>query len=84
MFGRHREREYDDDNGETVANMNVEGMPWYKPPSPEGEQEPPPRLTGRETFSLIVNAMLAGLAIALIFIAAAALLILFCTTVWLR
>ncbi|MFA5561700.1 MAG: hypothetical protein WDA00_03590 [Eubacteriales bacterium] len=42
-----KKKEYDDDDGRTIANMNVEGMPWYQkrahddtpadPQSPAGE-----------------------------------------------
>lgn len=26
-----RKRDYPDDDGHTISNMNVEGMPWYEP-----------------------------------------------------
>jgi len=83
MFLKSKGKRPDDDSGETIANMNVEGMPWYRPPRGENEETPPPRLSRRELLSLILNAMLAGLAVALVFVAAGALVILFCTNIWL-
>ena len=39
-------RIYDDDDGHTIANMNVEGMPWYAPENPSlGEKDAPERPT---------------------------------------
>lgn len=32
---RKNKKVYDDDDGRTIANMNVEGMPWYV----EGDEE---------------------------------------------
>ena len=28
---RNTKKQYADDDGRTIANMNVEGMPWYQP-----------------------------------------------------
>lgn len=28
-----KKKKYDDDDGRTIADMNVEGMPWYTPKS---------------------------------------------------
>ena len=58
----------DIDDGRPIANMNIEGMPMDK----------------RETRAFIANALLAALAIGLVFIIAAALFLLFCTKVWFR
>lgn len=69
------------DDGRSVANMNVEGMPWYVEEEPE-EQLPP--MSRRETRAFLANALLATLAVAAVFLAAAALFILFCTKVWFR
>ena len=93
-------RQYDDDDGRRIADMNVEGMPWYdggtkhlfrnnrKPGSvgadSEGQGTPPEPLTKKETRSLIWNALLAALLIGGIFAAAFALLILFCVFVWFK
>ena len=59
---------YNDDDNRVIAPMNVEGMPWHqkgsKPQNSENKQIEP--LTKKETFSVVMNAILAGLAIALI------------------
>ena len=32
MFGKNKKKKhYDDDDGRTIVNMNVDGMPWYQP-----------------------------------------------------
>ena len=31
-----------EDDGRTIANMNVEGMPWYQEPSPDALPEDTP------------------------------------------
>lgn len=52
-------------------------------PESHSENDPEPEtLTKEETRSLAVTGMIAGLAIALVFVAAAALFIWFCTSVW--
>ena len=33
---RKKERYVEEDDGRSFANMNVEGMPWYRPPQ-EGD-----------------------------------------------
>ena len=38
-MGRKKPREIPGDDGETVVNMNVEGMPWYVPKKRTAEQE---------------------------------------------
>ena len=32
---KKEKRVYDDDDGHVIANMNVEGMPWYRKETPE-------------------------------------------------
>ena len=79
-------KNYADDDGRVIANMNVEGMPDYSPHQPlsdsNGQELPPP--TKAEMRSLMANAVLAALAIAGVFILAMFLFILFCTEVWFR
>ncbi len=72
------------DDGRPIANMNVEGMPWYAREEDADGQESPPPLGRRETRRFIANALLATLAVAGVFLLAAALFILFCTKVWFR
>lgn len=71
-----------------VADMNVEGMPWYKkkeegtssPENPLLQQEPLPL---KATWKLIGTSMFAALFIGGIFLLAFFLFLLFCTNVWL-
>ena len=60
---------YDDDDGRTIANMNVEGMPWYdraqRNRTETGELKPPMDRTQRRATMFAV--VLAALLIALVF-----------------
>jgi len=83
-----------------IADMNVEGMPWYtgdKSPrtlrarrkelkasgNNQNDMNSPP-ISNKESMHLMANAVVAGIVIALIFIGAAFLFLLFCQYVWLR
>ena len=69
-----RPKEYDDDDGRTIADMNVEGMPWYQADRKRMSraqaradlQEKIDRgeaLTRRETLRYTFYAVLAGLTV---------------------
>jgi len=84
MTGKEKIRDWDD--GSTIADMDVEGMPWVsrrirKLPSLSTAD---PNLTRRETRKLIVNALAATLLLASVFAVAGLLFILFCLLVWLK
>jgi len=83
-----------------IADMNIEGMPWHVKSFADrfrgtghklgraqtmdiGDRNMPP-LSGRETWSLILNAVAAALLIGLIFLGAVLLFILFCVYIWFR
>ncbi len=75
------------DDGRTIANMNVEGMPWYS------EQKNKPENKGKNDFTDLTlkekRAMMRGILGAALLIAALFLLvfflfILFCSYVWLK
>lgn len=73
----------------TVADMNVEGMPWYrpelKPKDAQGAKNPhPTRMTSRETFHWTLGALGAGLLVVAAFGLAGFLFIEFCIHVWFR
>ncbi len=80
------------DDGRTIADMNVEGMPWYLP----GEEKGPavkerensafsaPSMTDEELKSYRWAAVKAGLFVALVFGGAFALFLAFCDFVWFR
>ena len=73
------------DDGRTIVDMNVEGMPWYVPreerPATDREKEP---LTREELRMYKWAAVKAGLFIALIFALVFGLFIAFCVYVWFR
>jgi len=82
-----RKREYDDDDGRVIANMNVEGMPWYRPDNlkkKEDSSSEPVKLTREEKRAYRAGAMKAGLVLCLIFSVAYGLFILFCDLIWFR
>lgn len=51
-MSKRKKKKYDDDDGRTIADMNVEGMPWYTPRSDKkvSEEDKPTR---KETFAMI-------------------------------
>ena len=78
---------HDDDDGRVIANMNVDGMPWYQ----RSERQMWGRskhssdfsdLTKEETREIVKGALKASLLIAGIFILAMLLFILFCLYIW--
>lgn len=83
-----KKKEAFEDDGRTIANMNVDGMPWYTEAKPlypakkEREKTALDELSRREAFKVSFNAMLAGLVVGLIFVGLALLFILFCVFVW--
>lgn len=67
-----------------IANMNIEGMPWYtssKPVYKKSEDSIEP-LGKKETKNLIFSSMAAALFFGLIFIFVFFLIILFFTIIW--
>lgn len=86
-----RRKEYADDDGRTIANMNVEGMPWYAPNTPQSERakaesdkEPALELTRTEKRALTGGTLKAALLVWLIGVGIFGLFILFCYFVWFR
>lgn len=87
---KKKKRAFEDD-GRTIANMNVEGMPWYTEAKPLYEKpeylqrsSELENLNKHETFKLIMNSVLAALLVGGIFIGAAFLFIVFCVQVWFK
>ena len=72
------------DDGEPVADMNVEGMPWFtlKPHDKTGSGSTP--MSKEETRAYAWASLKAGLLIALIFGTVFFLFLLFADYVWLR
>lgn len=83
------QKQYDDDDGRVICNMDVEGMPWHNKRArrqasavqavPQGEQ-----LTDAEARQYTFHAVLAGLLIVGVFALTWVLVILFCINVWFR
>ena len=78
------------DDGRTIANMNVEGMPWYSPGSHQAGSEKKEKtkgevlLTKEESRCYTWGAVKAALLVTGVICAGIALFILFCVTVWFR
>ena len=88
--------QYDDDDGRTICNMDVDGMPWQKNilrpevkvndengEAAEAIVQQPVILTNKETRMFAFNGILAGLVVALAFAAFMILFTFFCTKIWL-
>ncbi len=64
-----KRRVYEDDDGRTIADMNVEGMPWYdrarRDRTEDGKPKPPMDRSQRR--ATIFAVVLAALLIALVF-----------------
>ncbi|MGN1348227.1 MAG: hypothetical protein ACI4VI_04720 [Acutalibacteraceae bacterium] len=72
------------DDGRTIADMDVEGMPFQgrklTPHKKNTDSADTPQLSPKEQRQLVVSGMLAGVLIASVFIIAAAVLILILVT----
>ena len=86
MAEEKRRKEEPEDDGRTIAKMNVEGMPWYTPPGPDAQsrREDGLEMTREERGAYIWAAVRAGLLIFLVFAVVFFLFLLFCTKIWLR
>lgn len=76
------------DDGRTIADMNVEGMPWYNPAAKKAGTDASKNelasLSGKETAAMIKGVMAAALLVAVIFIVVFLVFILFCKFIWLK
>lgn len=79
-----KERIYADDDGRTIADMNVEGMPWYRPKAMQDKLNALATLSKRETRFVIFGALRAGLMIAGVMSLTIVLVVLFCLHIWFR
>lgn len=79
------------DDGRTIANMNVEGMPWYNPTLSDAfskNAETPDvvkvsdDLTLKEKMAMTKGVLLAGLLVGGVFALGFTIFILFCVFVW--
>lgn len=88
--------QYSDDDGRTIVNMDVDGMPWHDRAVRSAEKQEREharaqqrmiygdRITPREARRYTMYALLAALSIVLVFAAVWGVMILFMTQVWLR
>jgi len=60
-------RTYDDDDGRTIADMNVEGMPWYDRSRRRGRTGDAFRPDPAQRRSLILGVLAAVLLVTLVF-----------------
>ncbi len=71
------------DEERVIVNMNVEGMPGYRPERPEAQMPSSGEMMSKkETRQFMLTATLTGLLVAAIFSAVLILFTLFCTQVW--
>ncbi len=84
MARRKRPRLPEGDDGKTIVNMDVEGMPWYLQRKNQAQGEGKEPLTPEQLRAYRWAAVKAGLAVALVFGAVFALFIAFCDFVWFR
>ncbi|NLX76744.1 MAG: hypothetical protein GXZ01_05120 [Clostridiaceae bacterium] len=81
-----RKKAYDDDDGRVIADMNIEGTPWYVKESHLQDNSPSEEYIPdmKATFHIMRGALTAGLLIGFVFIAAFFLFLLFCMKVWFK
>ncbi len=86
MFHRKNKREYDDDDGHVIANMNIEGMPWYRKEEKwHVKDKQDPKYDKKETWYIILGTVKAALMIAGAFLGVFFLVILLmCIVSWIR
>ena len=80
-------QEPEEDDGRTIVNMNVDGMPWYVPDRhfPGDEAGGPHyQMTKEEQRMYTIAAVKSALLIVLIFAVVFALFIAFCDFIWFR
>lgn len=79
-FNKKRKKEYADDDGRTIANMNVDGLPWYQPNKEENDKKKRRmqelKVTRQEKWAMIKGAYLAYLPMLLCILSAFAIVML--------
>ncbi len=82
-------KQYDDDDGRVICNMDVPGTPWHdkrvsREQKAEGRINYAPAITRSEARRYTFHSLLAGLVVASVFSLTWVLFVLFCTLVWFR
>ncbi len=83
-----RERLPEGDDGRTIANMNVEGMPWYRPETPDrppvSDSGSKDELTKKQVRMYTASALKAALLVASVMSLGLVLFAAFCVFIWFR
>ena len=79
-----RKKTYDDDDGRTIANMNVDGMPWYLEKREKQPEQEKIELTKEEGRAMMAGILKATLLVTLAFGVGLTLFILLCDLVFFR
>ena len=81
-----KKKTFDGDDGRVVANMNVDGMPWYMRNETQqiSKDNDLSDLSKGETWEIVKGTVKAGLLIGGVFFVVFLLFILFCVFVWFR
>ena len=81
---RNNNRLPEGDDGHVVADMNVDGMPWYSPRKKNRPESGQNMLSEFETRIAMWGALKAALLVCAVFCAGIILFVLFCLKVWFR
>ena len=84
-----QKKQYEDDDGRVICNMDVEGTRWHDKDLRRREQAARnlpsvEQMTRSEVWRFTGSAVLAGLVIVMVFSVTWVLFILFCTEIWFR
>lgn len=74
-------KHYDDDDGRVIANMNVEGMPWYRRESSDSDSHGS-ELDRADTRKVIWGVMKVTFAFLAVFSAIMVLVVFIMTRIW--
>lgn len=77
-------KERNEDDGRTIAPMNVEGMPWYTPGESKPDNPDAEPMTRRQAWRYALYSVGASLVIVGVFGTVGAAFIWFCINVWFR
>ncbi len=86
---KYKPKQYDDDDGSVVCNMDVDGMPWHDKrvqleETSTRENVQGDQMTKSEARLYTWYSVLAGMLVVLVFSATWVLFTLFCTKIWFR
>ncbi len=80
-----KRKQYDDDDGKVIANMNVDGMPWYLDKLHEKEKDSKAeayQMSKKESRAYLWGVLSASLLVTAVFGLVFAAIILFLLSVW--